>query len=156
MNVDALTPEEFAELLNEYQLKDAALLQEHNDNAAAINAKYDAQIGKIDEIIAKLSITSEAEYYTKRADLNTRLEAAQKDLDQYTAEGNQELIAVYTATRNELQTQINNLDKDWNTLSLLLKNRADNLTAKSNELANEDSRYAAAQNKLKAEYAFLF
>lgn len=157
VNVDALTAEEYAELLAEYQQKEAALLQEHNANVDTINAKYDEQIGIIDEIIAsKLSISSEAEYYTKRSDLNTRLAAAQKDLDQYTAEGNQELIAVYTATRNELQTQINNLDKEWTTLSLLLKNRDDSLTAKSNELANEDSRYVAAQNKLKAEYAFLF
>lgn len=156
VSVDPLTDDEFAALLDEYQQKENALLNEHQENINKINTKYDAQIAKLDEIIAKLSISSEEEYHSKRADLSTRLEDAQKSLDQYIAEGNQELIAVYTATKNELQTQINNLDNDWTKLSMLFKNKSNSLTAQANELANEDSRYATALNKLKAEYAFLF
>ncbi|MBQ7826990.1 MAG: hypothetical protein IJ386_01850, partial [Clostridia bacterium] len=156
VSIDALTDAEREELSQEYAQKEAELLQEHNDNIASITAKYDAQLAKIDEIIAKLSISSQTEYETKRADLNTRLVDAQADLDQAIVDGDQQMIAVHTATRDALQEQINNLDKDWTTLSLLLKNREDNLTAKSNELANEDARYLTAQNKLKAEYAFLF
>ena len=156
VSVDALTDAEREALSQEYAQKDAELLQEHNNNIASITAKYDAQLAKIDEIIAKLSISSETEYNTKRADLSTRLADAQAALDQAVLDGDQQMIAVHTATRDALQEQINNLDKDWTTLSLLLKNRQDNLTAKSNELSNEDARYLAAQNKLKAEYAFLF
>ena len=40
----------------------------------------DEQLAKIDQIIAKLSITSKEEYETKRADLATRLADAQAEL----------------------------------------------------------------------------
>ncbi len=154
--IEELTPEEYEALQQEYQQKNEALTKEHDDNIAAITAKYDALFQKIDEIVAKLSISSKEEYDSKRADLANRLADAQQDLDEAIADGNQQMIAVHTATRDALQEQINNMDKDWATLSLLLKNREDNMTAKSNELANEDARYITAQNKLKAEYAFLF
>lgn len=156
VNIEALTDAEREELSTEYLQKKDAIDKEHNDNVTAINEKYDEQLQTIDEIIAKLSISSENEYVTKRADLSTRLAVAQADLDQAIADGDESMIAVHTATRDALQDQINQLDKDWTTLSLLLQNREDNQTAKTNELNNEDARYLTALNKLKAEYAFLF
>lgn len=156
INIDALTESEKQALSDEYAEKEAGLLNQHIENKTAIESKYDEQLSKIDQIIAKLSITSKEEYETKRADLANRLADAQAELDQAILDGDEQMIAVHTATRDALQTQINNIDKDWTTLSLLLKNREDNLTAKSNELANENARYESALNKLKAEYAFLF
>ena len=156
INIDALTESEKQALSDEYAAKADALLNEHNTNKNAIETKYDQQLAQIDTIINKLSITSKEEYESKRADLTTRLADAQAELEQAILDENTELIAVCNATIEALQTQISNIDRDWTTLSLLLKNRDDNLTAKANELANESTRYTTALNKLKAEYAFLF
>ncbi len=156
VNVNALSDEERTELQAEYDAKAEALQHENETNLQNITTKYDQQIANINEIIGKLSISSKEEYETKRKDLNTRLEDAEEDLEEAIAEENQELIAVFTATRDALQSQIDNLDGDWETLSILLKNLDNNKIAKANELANENTRYQNELNKLKAEYAFLF
>lgn len=156
VNVEALTDTERAQYEQEYNDKKAKLDQEHEKNEGDITAKFDAEIASIDATIQKLSITSKADYDTKYADLKGRLDEAQKALDEMTAQGNQELINAYTATRDALQAQLNTLDADLKTFNLLDKSRSDQETNKNNELKSEEDRYKKALEALKEEYAFLF
>ncbi len=154
--IEELSDEERDEHQKNYEAKAEALRKENEDNLADITKKYDEQIGKISEYLSKLAFTDEETYRSKRDDLEKRLNDAQAELDKYTAEGNQELIAVYTQTRDALKDQITKLDSDWKVFSLLQENLSDLQTSKANELAAENVRYKAAMDSLKAEYAFLF
>ncbi len=153
--VEELTDYEREEYRAEYETRKELLNNEHTNNINSINTWWDSQIKSAENNLSKHTVTTQADYDALRNDYDSKFKQAEINLNDATAQGNQELIQIYTNEKDIWQKMLSDLDDNW-TLYNLTKSQLDNLkNSKANEISSENTRYENALKALADEYSFL-